>query len=120
MKMLNPKTPLLINNKPIERVEEFKFLGYRVDEHLSWKAHIVYISNKVSKMIGLFTKLRKILNVNTLRNLYFTFVYPYLNSGIGSWGSAAAIHIKILEVCQQKSYQNNNFITKINTFKTVV
>ena len=39
-----PNIVLTINNKPIERVRQFKFLGYHLDETLSWKVHI-YMRN---------------------------------------------------------------------------
>ena len=59
MNIPNPSRQLLINNSPIERVKEFKFLGFVIDEHLSWTYHILYISNKISKMIGLFINLER-------------------------------------------------------------
>ena len=103
LKIPNPSNQLLINNSAIERVEEFKSLGFLLDEHLSWKAHILYISNKISKMIGLFMKLRKTLNTDTLRNLYFSCIYSYLNNGIVVWGSAPMTHLNILEKCQKNA-----------------
>ena len=45
----DPATSLVINNYPIERAKEFKFLGYVIEEHLSWKAHIQYITKKNRK-----------------------------------------------------------------------
>ena len=74
--------PLQINNYPIERGKEVKFLGFILDENLSWKAHVNYITTKICKMIGLFIKLRNTLHTNTLRNLYFSFIYKYLKMGL--------------------------------------
>ena len=102
LKIPNPLVPLQINNYPIERGEKVKFLGFILDENLSWKAHVNYITTKICKMIGLFIKLRNTLHTNTLRNLYFSFIYTYLKNGIMVWGSAAATHISILEKCQKK------------------
>ena len=55
-----------------------KFLGIIVDDQLKWKQHIDYIKNKISKSIGIIYKARNYVNTHTLRNLYYTFVYPYL------------------------------------------
>ena len=68
---------LTMNNKPIERVKQFKFLGYHLDETLSWKVHICEIASKIAKNIGLLSKLRKYLNSSTLRNLYFSLIHVH-------------------------------------------
>ena len=85
------------------RVKEFKFLGYVLEEHLSWKAHIQYITNIISKMIGLLTKLSKTFEIETLRPLYFAFIHSYLINGITVWGSAAKVHINPLVKHQKKA-----------------
>ena len=54
-----------------------KFLGVIIDNKLRWSDHINYIKNKISKSIGIINKTRNFLNKNTLRNLYYTFIYPY-------------------------------------------
>ena len=38
-----------IDNNVIERVKETVFLGVILDEHLSWKPHILSVSRKISK-----------------------------------------------------------------------
>ena len=42
-----------IDNNVIERVKETVFLGVILDEHLSWKPHILSVSRKTSKSIGI-------------------------------------------------------------------
>ena len=42
-----------IDNNVIERVKETVFLGVILDEHLSWKPHILSVSRKISKSIGI-------------------------------------------------------------------
>ena len=39
-----------IDNNVIERVRETVFLGVILDEHLSWKAHILSVSKKNIKI----------------------------------------------------------------------
>ena len=82
---------LLINNHSIERVSQFKFLGYYLDEKLSWNLHISTVSTKIAKNIGLLCKLRKSLNNDTLRNLYFSLIHPYINNVLIVWGTSAKV-----------------------------
>jgi len=40
---------ILINNKPLKQLESTKFLGVIIYSHLSWKDHITFITNKISR-----------------------------------------------------------------------
>ena len=51
-----------IQNTNIERVSVTKFLGVMIDAHLSWKCHIKYTCQKISKCLGVILKARKKLN----------------------------------------------------------
>ena len=51
---------LQINNQTIERVESIRFLGFLLDKCLSWKRHIKYIENNVSKDIGFLYKAKTV------------------------------------------------------------
>ena len=67
-----------IDNNVIERVKETVFLGVILDEHLSWKPHILGVSRKISKSIGIIYKSSFCLPKTSLRSLYYSLVYPYL------------------------------------------
>ena len=69
---------ITIRNEMIGRVFTTKFLGVLIDSKLSWKCHVHYINNKLSKCIGIMIKARKKLPKSSLLTLYFTFAYPYL------------------------------------------
>jgi hypothetical protein len=75
---------------PIDIVKETKFLGILLDNRLTWKSHTAYISKKIAKSIGILSRARKLLNRETLRQLYFAFLYPYLNYCLIIWGNAPA------------------------------
>ena len=94
---------LQINNHTIERVRQFKFLGYQLDEKLSWNSHISMISSKVAKNIGLLLKLRKVLDSNTLRNLYFSIIHPYFSNGLHVWGNTNITYLQQAIKLQKKA-----------------
>ena len=48
---------------------------------------------KISKSIGIIHKTRNFLTKNTLRNIYYTFVYPYLIYCIKIGGNINDIHL---------------------------
>ena len=76
-----------INNNVIDRSMNIKFLGVIIDSKLNWAAHILYIKNKIAKSIGIFFKIRNLLDKHSLRNMYFTFIYPYLIYCVEIWGN---------------------------------
>ena len=77
---------LLINGHRIEKVEEFNFLGITINKNCDWKNHIFYTSKKISKNIGLLSRLKFLMPKHCLKLLYFALVQPYLNYGILLWG----------------------------------
>ena len=54
------------------------FLIHPVDENLTWKSHISHIAWKISKSIGVMKKASFYVSESTLKMLYFSFVYPYM------------------------------------------
>ena len=92
---------LNINNSEIARTESIKFLGVLLDENLSWKTHIKYIENKISKNIGILFKARPFLNKKSLLSLYYSYIHSYINYGSVSWGSTCRTNLKKIN-SQQK------------------
>lgn len=76
---------LLINDKQIEQVNSFCFLGIIIEFDLSWDSHINAVSKKVSKNIGAIRKVSFFLPKHSLKTLYFTLIYPYFYYGNIVW-----------------------------------
>ena len=57
-KKLNAKLTFKINEKIIQNAKETKFLGIIIDEHLTWKSHIDYITKKLLKVSNILCKVR--------------------------------------------------------------
>ena len=91
-----------ICNEPIKCVSNTKFLGVIIDSKLNWAAHILYIKNKIAKSLGIIFKIRSFLDKLTLRNMYFTFIYPYLIYCVEVWGNANETHLTPLVKMQKK------------------
>ena len=49
---------LIMQEAELERSLETKFLGVIINHKLSWKTHILTVSNKVSKNVGIIAKIR--------------------------------------------------------------
>ena len=63
---------------PLEQKTFVKYLGILIDNNLSWKYHIDYISSKVSKGIGMIARLRHLVPLATLLNIYRSLIEPFI------------------------------------------
>ena len=95
-------TELFIDNIKIKQTETMKYLGVIIDTKLNWISHITFVKNKVAKGIGIIRRARPLLNKSALRNLYHTFIYPYLTYCVEVWGSAKSIHLSPILLLQKK------------------
>ena len=102
--MRNPviNEELTIKNEPIKQDYKTKFLGVIVDEKLTWSEHIQYIKCKIAKGIGIISKARRLLKNETLRTLYYCFVYPYLNYCVEVWGDTFKTYLQTLVKLQRR------------------
>jgi len=81
-KKVHYEVNLKINCVPLENKNYVKYLGILLDSNLTWKPHIDLISDKISKIIGLISKLRHFVPTATLIAIYKSLIQPYLSYGI--------------------------------------
>ena len=82
-----------------------------LDEHLTWRNHISTIENKISKNLGFLYKAKRVLNMNALKCLYFSFIHSYLNYGNIVWASVTQTKLKKLASKQKQAiriFENEN------------
>jgi hypothetical protein len=92
-----------IGNISLKQSEFVKYLGIYIDQNLTWKSHINYISKKISKSVGIISKLRHV-DLPTLKQVYYSLVYPYLQYGISVWGNTYKTRLSRLNKLNSKSY----------------
>ena len=80
-------------NENIKETNSIKFLGIIVDNKLKWREHIIYIKNKVSRAIGIIYKAREYANKQTVKQMYYTFVFPYLIYCCEIWGNTSHTYL---------------------------
>ena len=55
----NKEISVYLNNKLLEQVQKIKYLGIIFDGKLNFREHVMYVSNKCTKLIHAFIKVRK-------------------------------------------------------------
>ena len=98
--MGNVNVPLTLENAVIKQVKETKFLGVLIDQHLSWKPHIDFVSKKISKSVGIIVKAHFYLSSQTLMILYYSLVYPFLTYCNVAWSSTYCSNLNCIYLLQ--------------------
>ena len=78
---------LIISNREIMQERFIKYLGLLIDSHLSWKYHILHISKKIKRCIGILSKIRHSVTDLVLVQLYYSLIYPFLTYSVITWGT---------------------------------
>ena len=96
----------------IEQKDFIKYLGIYIDKHLKWEQQIKHVKSKISKNTGIINKLRFYVDLNTLKQLYYTLIYPYISYGLISWGNTYTTHLNKICTAQNKCVKNILFAHK--------
>ena len=93
---------IMIKQTPIFRVNETKFLGITIDQFVTFKTHILNISNKLSKTIGILYKCRDVITKSSLIQLYYAIAHPYLSYCNLVWACNYETNLSRLNILQNK------------------
>ena len=78
---------LKYNATIIERVENYKYLGIKLDYNLTFSEHAMCIRSKVIPRLKMLNKVKQILNRKTKLTLYKTLIAPLFDYGDIIYGS---------------------------------
>lgn len=93
---------LVFNSASVSKVDSVRFLGFILDETLSWAEHVNFVKTKVSKGLGMLKLCCNFLPRSCLSSIYYAHIFPYLSSGIEFWGYSCQSYTNVLLVLQKK------------------
>ena len=70
----SPNFCIKLHGNILEKVCKFSYLGIFLDETLSWKDHVEYVSSKVSSRLGLPSQIRACLTLEASKQVYNSLV----------------------------------------------
>ena len=80
-----------------------------IDNNLTWKQHIDYINEKISKTAGIIARLRHFIPLDTLKTIYKALLSSYLSYGIITCGQPAKTHANQLFLLQKRALHLMHF-----------
>ena len=105
----NQSLRIKIDDTPIKQVDSTKYLGITFDSNLTWKSHINELCLKLSKTVGILSKLRHFVNKHILVMLYYSLIYPFLTYGVHVWGLTFPSFLTQLFIIQKKAIRIISF-----------
>ena len=76
----------------------FVYLDVLIDQHLSWKRYIDFVSKKIL----IIAKARFYLSAKTLMTLYYSFVYLFLTYCNVAWSSTYCSNLNCIYLLQKR------------------
>ena len=108
---------LKINGVNIQQVSTVKYLGVTFDANLTWKNHIDELCLKLSKTVGVVSKLRYYVNIDELKILYNSLIYPFFTYGVHIWGLTYPTYLNPLTTLQKHLVR---IMTSLNLLNFVI
>ena len=93
---------LKIDGVNIKQVFTVKCLGVAFDSNLTWKNHINELCSKLSKTVGIISKLRYNISVDIPTMFYYSLIYPFLIYGVQVWGLTYPTYLKPVTTLQKQ------------------
>ena len=78
---------VLVDDTKIPNVQATKFLGVTVDHTLSWDAHVNNLLDKLVINKHLLAVSSKLLNLDSLKLIYYAHIQSHLVNGLSAWGN---------------------------------
>ncbi len=90
-------TDLFIGENPLEKVQNYKYIGMWLDVNLDWHYHIDVMRSKISRRIGVLKRVRSYLTEDRIAKLHNAMVlqlFDYYDTIYGTTGHLALIKLQ--------------------------
>ena len=102
---------LKFNGKRLYPTNSVKYLGVKIDRHLTWKPHIDGISAKLNKANAMLSKRRHFVDQKTLKAIYHAIFKSHIYSSSLVWAQNFN-STKGLLILQKKALKTYVFLKK--------
>ena len=106
-----PNLEITIDSCQISVVESVKYLGIYLDNKLTFGPHISYLQSKLSRLIGIISKIKYYVPDRVLFLLYFALFHSHITYGLIIWYSTYKTYTSKISKLQNRIIK---IITKSN------
>ena len=117
---MNFAVDIEILNSKLPNTNCFKYLGVYIDNKLTFREHIGYITKKLNKFCGLVYKVRHLYLMKCLLLFYNAYARSLISYGLLVYGSAAKTNLEMLENAQRRIIRAIFFKRKQHSLKDIM
>ena len=99
----NQKPSLHIGDEAISIITSTKYLGVQVDQFLNWDEHLVTVTKKVSRGLGMLRYAKRYLPLVTVQAMYKSLIEPHFRYCCPVWGAAGITALQKLQKLQNRA-----------------
>ena len=93
-----------VDDKPIEEVSSFTYLGVIINKHLTWQDHVEYVSGKINKKLGLLRRIRACLPLEARLLFFNSYILPIFDyADIIWWDRGNKTSMSQLQILHNKA-----------------
>ena len=92
------------------------FLGFKINQNVSWNDHIEKVAFKITKVIAIIHRIKLYVPKMILIQLYKTLILPHINYGILIWGHQ---HDKIAQL-QKRAIRSMTLSRYLAQFEPII
>ena len=108
MKKLDFDLKLKLYGKRLYRTKSVKYLGIKIDEHLTWLDHINEITIRLNRATAILFKVREFVNIKILKSIYYAIFDCHINHANTVWGQNKN-YMNRLIIIQKRALRIKNF-----------
>lgn len=94
--------PYLLDNQPLQQVDQIKDLGIIIDRKITFSSHISNLSMRCHRLLGYIFRSSKGLSASSFRILYLSLVRSLLEYGAVVWSPQYNVHSHLLDRVQKR------------------
>jgi len=100
-----------LSGNDLQRVEESNFFGIEIDQHLTWKNHIEYVTKKIIRTTGLLRRICFYVDQSLLIMSCNGLIHLYLHFGNIVWANNYPTKLdELFKLLTKEDIKNYNFI----------
>ena len=95
---------LSISGEDLERVDCYKYLGFILNQHLSWEDRVPNIASKIRKQISILSRIKYMLPLSARLTFYNTMINPIFEYNSIVWEDKRnTVHMDTLQILQNRA-----------------
>ena len=113
--IITKKWNFRISGQKLTLKNHVKYLGIYLDEHLSWKKDIDFLTQKLSRSVGILSKLRHSLSYTSLIQLYYAIFDSHTSYHLPVLGNISVEYLNSIKSLQNKAIRIIHFKKNTDT-----